>query len=677
MFGMTRIFALGLAAVVIAGGGLLGPAVTSARAGTLVMKSCTGYGDPGTASDVAGPVWQPQGPSTFSLANRCALGGAFQISPAQRMPAGANAQWHTITPPSIAITGAFTPPDQVLVLPGADYDGFHATFFWSGGAQTISAAGNCCGGMDYGLGIARNLTSSRYFGFQVTCIASNGCNGLVGGGQVLDVKGIELTAQDNTPPSVVALGSGNLWYQTSRWVRGQWPASFQAGDDSGICGMRMIVDGQSISGPAAAPNQSSWTQCPTPQTMNQAIDTAGYPNGAMSVLLSAADAAGPANVSSPSETLYVDNSPVTLALSGPTDALSTAGPQYLTASAAAGPSGVEAIDCSVDGSPGASYPGASAQVPVSGIGQHTVSCYAQNNSYNASLQPATSPSVSWHLSIRQPTASQISFGTRLLNALRCHRVIVQVRVPAHWVTIHRHGKRVRRHRRAHTVKRREVRCHPRVVIRRVHGHRKRIVLLPRTVQLTHKRVAYGHTANVEGFVALADGTALAGVPVRVITATDNGQQHWRTATVASTSANGFWHAKIRPGPSRLIAAVYPGSGTTEPATSGQAKLIVGTKVSLHVHPRVVRWGHTIQISGRVLGGNIPTGKLLRLRIGAAGLSSTVGIPNINREGRYHATWSFGAGRGVVRYWFSVSTLPEADYPYAQTSSRRVYVTVHD
>jgi hypothetical protein len=30
----------------------------------------------------------------------------------------------------------------------------------------------------------------------------------------------------------------------------------------------------------------------------------------------------------------------------------------------------------------------------------------------------------------------------------------------------------------------------------------------------------------------------------------------------------------------------------------------------------------------------------------------------------------------VHYWFSVATLPEADYPYAQTSSPRVYVTVH-
>ncbi|MDQ2898006.1 MAG: hypothetical protein M3Y09_20640, partial [Actinomycetota bacterium] len=163
---------------------------------------------------------------------------------------------------------------------------------------------------DYGLGINRNdLNNSRYFGFQVSCIAKNGC-GLNGKQQLLDVKGIELTGQDNTPPSVQGLGSDNLWYQSSRWVRGQWPISFQATDDSGVCGMRAIVDGQSIQGPMAAANQSSWTQCPTPQTMNQSIDTASYPNGAMSLLLSAADAASPANpsLSTSGETLTIEES---------------------------------------------------------------------------------------------------------------------------------------------------------------------------------------------------------------------------------------------------------------------------------------------------------------------------------------------------------------------------------
>jgi len=677
---VARLITLGFATLALAASALAGPLTQPAPAGTLWLKSCAYFGDPGTASDVSGPVWEAKGPGTFSLSNRCPMGGSFQIDLSSQMPNGANAQWHTVTPPSIGITGARTPLNQVLIIPNPSFAGFAASYFWNGSSQPIADQGSCCGGMDYGLGINRNdLNNSRYFGFQISCITKNGCS-LYGKQQLLAVKAIELTGQDNTPPSVQAHGYENLWYESSRWVRGQWPISFQATDDSGVCGMRAIVDGQSIQGPTAAANQSSWTQCPTPQTMNQNIDTASYPNGAMSLLLSAADAASPANVSSPSETLYVDNSPVSVALSGPTDALSTAGTQYVSASATAGPSGVADIDCSVDGSPYAAYPGASAQIPVSGIGPHTVSCFAQNNAYDSTLTRASSALGSWHLSIRQPTISAITFGTRLLDALRCHPATIRVHLPPRWMTVRRHGKPVRVHRRAGTRLKRVSRCHPRIVIRKVkvrgRVQRRRVVLLPHTVQITVKHVHFRRTATIGGWAGLANGTALSNVSIQVITATDNGRGHWRLATITSTNANGFWQAKLPAGPSRLIAAVYPGSSTTEPATSGQLRLITRTMVSLRIRPRIAQWGHTIQITGRVLGGNIPAGKLLRLRIGAAGLSSTVGIPNINHRGRYHATWTFGPGQGTVRYWFSVSTLAEADYPYAQSSSPRVYVTVH-
>jgi len=297
----------------------------------------------------------------------------------------------------------------------------------------------------------------------------------------------------------------------------------------------------------------------------------------------------------------------------------------VTASATAGPSGVSDIECSVDGSPYAVYPGASAQIPVSAIGAHTVSCFAQNNAYDSSLTRASSALGSWHLSIRQPTVSAITFGTRLLDALRCHRATIRLHVPARWVTVRRYGKPVRVHRRAGTRVTRVSRCHPRVVIRKVkvrgRVRRRRVVLLPHTIQITIKHIRFRQTATIGGWTGLANGTALANAPVQVITATDNGRGHWRVATATNTNANGFWQAKLRPGPSRLIAAVYPGSSTTELSTSGQLRLISRTKLSLRIRPQIAQWGHTIQITGRVLGGNIPAGKLLRLRIGAAGLSA--------------------------------------------------------
>jgi hypothetical protein len=94
----------------------------------------------------------------------------------------------------------------------------------------------------------------------------------------------------------------------------------------------------------------------------------------------------------------------------------------------------------------------------------------------------------------------------------------------------------------------------------------------------------------------------------------------------------------------------------------------------------VSWGKRIVISGRLLGGYIPGGtasvsQLLRLRIGLQHVSQTAGIPNVAANGRFRTTYCFNPGHGVVRFWFSVSTLNETDYPYAPNTSRRVDVTV--
>jgi hypothetical protein len=105
------------------------------------------------------------------------------------------------------------------------------------------------------------------------------------------------------------------------------------------------------------------------------------------------------------------------------------------------------------------------------------------------------------------------------------------------------------------------------------------------------------------------------------------------------------------------------------------RLIVPAKILLAVSPTTTHWGGTIRIIGRLLGGYIPGGKLLRLRIGAAGVSGTVGIPDIGRNGHFHTTWTFASGSGTVRYWFGVSTLPEVDYSYAPASSPKRFVTV--
>lgn len=52
-----------------------------------------------------------------------------------------------------------------------------------------------------------------------------------------------------------------------------------------------------------------------------------------------------------------------------------------------------------------------------------------------------------------------------------------------------------------------------------------------------------------------------------MTAPDNGQGKFALAQAVTTGADGRWSARLPPGPSRLVEAVYPGSPTNEPATS--------------------------------------------------------------------------------------------------------------
>lgn len=685
----TRIAAVALLTCATAWAPALTVDARESWAGTLNLTACSGFGDGGNSTDLDGLVWLGVNTSHLSTSNRCPQGGSFQILPSGGPQTGETAQWDTVTPPSIEIVHALTPVNEVLIDPNISGNGYSASFFWGGGTQQINPINNCCGGMYYGSGINRSLGPSRYFGWQVSCV-SGPCGEPL---QILDVRGVELQAVDTTPPGVLALGSDNLWYQAGRWIRGSWPASWAASADDGICGMQAIVDGRSIPGPSdPSPNQHSWTQCPTPVTMNMNVDTTQYANGPLPVTLSAADAASPANVSSPSETLEVDNAPVSLALTGPTDAPSTSGTQYVEAYSSAGPSGVAGISCSGDGAPYQWHAGSAAQIPVQGVGEHQVACYAQNRAIDSAGNPATSPTETWTLRIRVPTESGISFA-RVVDALRCHKVREHVKVPAHYAYVLRHHKRVRVRKRARVKIVKATRCHARtarrtiVVWSTVHRHGKkvlvkhtktvRVVVLPHVVAYTTKRVRYGRGTTVSGWLGTYDGTALAGQSVWVTTAPDNGAGRFALARAVTTAADGSWSATLPPGPSRLVQAVYPGTSTTEPATSQQVRIVVPAVVRLHIRPRQVPWGGTIDISGRVLGGYIPGDRqqLLRLRIGAEGISSTVGIPDIAPNGRFHTTWTFHPGVGVVSYWFSVSTLNEADYPFAPGSSPRVTVTV--
>ncbi len=159
-------------------------------------------------------------------------------------------------------------------------------------------------------------------------------------------------------------------------------------------------------------------------------------------------------------------------------------------------------------------------------------------------------------------------------------------------------------------------------------------------------------------------------------AADNGKQNYSLVATATTRQDGTWSARLPPGPSRLIRAVYEGGATVEPALSNTAHLIVPASVALSISPRRTHWGGTIAITGRLSGGFIPpAGELVVLRIGWSGGSTEIGHLYTRLDGGFATTYTFLRGNGTEIYRLWAATAHESDYPFASAGSRGMSVAV--
>ncbi len=590
--------------------------------------------------------------------------------------AGQRADWQANAPSGLVIVGASVAPGGMTSDGINDGGAFGGGFYWAGGGSEVYD-----GEMNAGFA---PLWSS-YFGWQVVCGLKSCSHNL----NALAVSDISLYVQETVGPTLAS--PDGLW-QAPGWVRGDWTLHFYGDSPSGLCGLGATINDQSAASIGSPQDTSVWHQCDAP-SISQTIHTWQYGGGAMPLTLSAWDAAGePVDYT---RTIYIDNSQPTVSLSGPTDVPSTAGTQYVTATAAAGPSGMYGISCSVDGASAQWYPGATAQVPVSGVGEHSIQCSAANNAVDPAGNHGWSDPATWSLKIGDPTESGITFG-HIVNALHCQPVKERVKVPARWVTVRRHHKSSRIRRRAHTKLVSVTRCHARTKLERVavrvrvhrdgkqvwitRYKRERIVLIPHLENSTQLRVGHGQPAAVSGWLGNYAGVALGGQTVSVLTAPDNGLGQFTTAATVTTAADGRWSATLSPGPSRLIEAAYSGGPTTEPSVSGQVHLVVPAKIGLlSISPREVAWGGTVRLVGQLYDGYLPpTGALVRLRIGIGANRTTYGVKeHVTGNGTFSTSYTFGAGLSNVyrRYWFQVASLPTGDYPYAPANSRRMSVIV--
>jgi hypothetical protein len=575
-------------------------------------------------------------------------------------PGGFVAHWEADPPPSINLIAGQAPTYEYHS--DAAYTG--AFFYWQSGNSGYLTSTSLEQGQS---GQFYTFPSSRYFGWELACNAQTEC----GNKAYLEVNTLTLEAEETAIPSIHPNGSTNIWNHGGNWARGSFTIQLEATDDSGVCQATVTWDGQRQADPSSPtpPNSDWWNQCDpgnapsTPQYFftGSTIDTTTAVPGSRAnvpLVLTATNAAG--NTSTYNGAISVDNVPVSLSLSGPASASVTSGAQYLTARATAGQSGVGSIMCSTDGSPwtaerlsGGGSQTATAQVPVSGLGQHSISCYAANQAMNAQGVPATSATQTSSMRIGEPVSAGIAFG-RVIE--HCRRVVRRVTLPGRWVTIRRHHKSVRVHRRGRTRDEHVLACHAIAPDRHVADFR------------------FGHRVTISGWLA-ARGIALSHARVRILAAPEDGAYAWRTADVVETSSNGSWTATLRAGPSRLIEAVYDGGSTTLPASSQKVRALVPARIALDPIRTHVPWGGVLVIRGHVLGGHIPREQILQVLTGVGRHLQVIGNPFIRRDGRFTIKLAATGAGGPLRTQVAVGTLKETNYPYARGISRRIWVTL--
>ena len=568
------------------------------------------------------------------------------------VPGGEIAHWEVDAPSNIRIVQAHVP--EMQGDNGSSYWG--EFFYWdSGNSGWLTNLNNGTGSWP-SPGGWQSFSPSSYFGWELSCNAASQC------GQAsayFDVFDLQLEATEYQTPSIIAgpvSGGHDLWYQAGKWVHGSLPIDMAASDPSGVCRALVSWNGQTVQDTGERPpNDGYWDECDPNHVSNSqqvffsgaTINTAtavptsktGVPLVLMAHNASYNYSTSGYDWTSDSEAINVDNLPVGLSLNGPTDAPVTAGTQHVSATATSGPSGVGSIMCSVDGSPstaeqlsGGGSQTASAEIPVSGLGVHTISCYATNRAVDGDGAPTTSPTATWSLKIGEPVHIYAGYAKVIRD---CHRVRERIR------------KRIKHVRRCDT----------------------------RTRERKTKLIRFGHRVTLSGWVATADGTPLAHVPVSIMTAPDEESAEWHQVAVVSTSLGGIWTVTLRPGPSRLIQAVYRGGPVTEAASSAIVKAIVPAKIRLAPLRSHVPWGGVLVIRGRVLGGYIPPEQILQVRSGVGRRLQVIGNPYIRPSGRFVVRLAATGSGGPLQTEIAVATLRETNYPYARGFSRRVRVTI--
>jgi hypothetical protein len=141
---------------------------------------------------------------------------------------------------------------------------------------------------------------------------------------------------------------------------------------------------------------------------------------------------------------------------------------------------------------------------------------------------------------------------------------------------------------------------------------------------------------------------------------------------ARTDADGAYRYRVRPGASRTLYVLYPGSSLLRPAASQLPEQSSG---SVSLDASSIHAGGHLSLTGQVRGGHIPHGGLevtIEYRqLGAPG-SGTLGTVRTDSRGRYGFTQYFSPRtRGLDYELWAVIPRGQAGWPYLGAATAHV------
>ncbi len=176
-------------------------------------------------------------------------------------------------------------------------------------------------------------------------------------------------------------------------------------------------------------------------------------------------------------------------------------------------------------------------------------------------------------------------------------------------------------------------------------------------------------------------SAISGAPISAATVEVAATPAGRRAGAASslsvhTGGSGAFKLLLPRGvSSRTLRFVYRSNiGAANAAATATLSLAVRAGLTLSITPRRTSVGRSIHFIGRLLGGPFPSdGKQLVLEARAPG-GRWIEFDDVRTDsrGRYRASYRFRFP-GPATYQFRVLSEPEADYPFAQGTSRTIAV----